>query len=672
MLNVEPRPTTASTTPLLPAPSSVEPAAPAPAEAAAKRAESSAPRRPEPTQPNPLLSIELPEHPALDPKVQLIGAMQGSGFETQQWLVQRGDGFIQVSELLYRILEQIDGTRTLDEIAAAVADATERPVSANNVRYVLQTRFVPMELIEGVRAPVEPGAKPTQAQAAAKANRSMLQLTLKLGFIGPRVIEFFARWLQYLFWPPVIAVILVLSAVAQGWLYFDHGVGTIVDQVLSHPAELLPASTFVFVSALFHEYGHASALRYGGGRARGMGFGLYIMYPAFYTDCTDSYRLSRWARLRTDLGGIYFDLMTGLLLIGLYLVTRQELWLAAVVLLDLEVADQFNPIMRFDGYWALADLVGVADFYALMMPVVRSMLPKRWKAKGQKAPPLKGWVKVVFMGYTLVTVPLLYVFFAILLAYGPALMATYYNSLIEQFTELSYAQMYHDTADLLLTLSQIGILLLTAYFMGFAVYGILRQLGRTLWKLCRAPRRRQRSIGWFVAGALAVFLWYFWVPQVAGISQSVVRIAMASQGYNVGVPGMVFVPAPETVPSPGAQMVNGRPVPDAHDTSAAVPSQGTASQPVSQPSSNTGATGTSASGQTPAKPVSDPSAKPVSDPGTHRSGNGTSNNPAPQPTPKPKPQPSPQPKPKPTRTPPTIPTLPPLPGGVTIPPIPTR
>ena len=34
-----------------------------------------------------------------------------------------------------------------------------------------------------------------------------------------------------------------------------------------------------------------------------MGAGLYLVWPAFYTDVTDSYRLGRAGRLRTDLGG---------------------------------------------------------------------------------------------------------------------------------------------------------------------------------------------------------------------------------------------------------------------------------------------------------------------------------------------------------------------------------
>ena len=38
-----------------------------------------------------------------------------------------------------------------------------------------------------------------------------------------------------------------------------------------------------------------------------MGFGFYLFWPAFYTDVTDSYRLGRGGRVRTDLGGLYFN-----------------------------------------------------------------------------------------------------------------------------------------------------------------------------------------------------------------------------------------------------------------------------------------------------------------------------------------------------------------------------
>src|SRR5438132_4557978 len=59
---------------------------------------------------------ELPERPALAPLVQLVGEVQGTGFEDRQWLIERNGAFLQVSEPVYRIAEQANGERTLDGV----------------------------------------------------------------------------------------------------------------------------------------------------------------------------------------------------------------------------------------------------------------------------------------------------------------------------------------------------------------------------------------------------------------------------------------------------------------------------------------------------------------------------------------------------------------------------
>ena len=49
---------------------------------------------------------------------------------------------------------------------------------------------------------------------------------------------------------------------------------------------------------------------------------VYVVYPAFFTDVTSSYRLGRAGRLRTDLGGVYFNALTIGALTALLAVTR--------------------------------------------------------------------------------------------------------------------------------------------------------------------------------------------------------------------------------------------------------------------------------------------------------------------------------------------------------------
>lgn len=91
--------------------------------------------------------------------------------------------------------------------------------------------------------------------------------------------------------------------------YLVHGTWESIREVLYTPGLMLAVLGLAILAGFFHEFGHASALRYGGGRTQTMGVGLYLIYSAFYTD---SYRLGRWARMRTDLGGFYFHLLFAL------------------------------------------------------------------------------------------------------------------------------------------------------------------------------------------------------------------------------------------------------------------------------------------------------------------------------------------------------------------------
>ena len=60
--------------------------------------------------------------------VQLIGEMPGSGYRTPPALVRRADGqTIQLTPLLYLVLEAVDGRRTHAEIGERVSAAFGRP-----------------------------------------------------------------------------------------------------------------------------------------------------------------------------------------------------------------------------------------------------------------------------------------------------------------------------------------------------------------------------------------------------------------------------------------------------------------------------------------------------------------------------------------------------------------
>ena len=67
--------------------------------------------------------------------------------------------------------------------------------------------------------------------------------------------------------------------------------------------------------------------------------------PAFYTDVTDSYRLGRGGRLRTDLGGMYFNAITALLVAAVWWLSGDDAWLLVVATQILQMIRQLTPLV---------------------------------------------------------------------------------------------------------------------------------------------------------------------------------------------------------------------------------------------------------------------------------------------------------------------------------------
>ena len=168
-----------------------------------------------------------------------------------------------------------------------------------------------------------------------------------------------------------------------------------------------------------------------------MGVGLYLVWPAFYCDVTDAYRLGRVGRLRTDLGGVYFNAIFALLAGGVYFATGEEAALLAASVQYVIILQQLLPLLRFDGYYVLSDLTGVPDILSRIKPIFRSLLrPRRPEPAVAE---LKPWVRAVVTVYLIVLVPELILLVASMVMGAPRMLATTYDSLGLQLDRLSTA-----------------------------------------------------------------------------------------------------------------------------------------------------------------------------------------------------------------------------------------
>ncbi len=135
-----------------------------------------------------------------------------------------------------------------------------------------------------------------------KRSNPLLSLKPRVAVTNPQTTRRLTDPFRVLF-RPVVAVAVTPGFVAVvTWVFFDRGLGASAYDAFERPHLLLLVFVVSVLSAGFHEFGHAAAARYSGGQPGAMGAGLYLVWPAFYTDVTDSYRLDRGGRIRTDLG----------------------------------------------------------------------------------------------------------------------------------------------------------------------------------------------------------------------------------------------------------------------------------------------------------------------------------------------------------------------------------
>lgn len=144
-----------------------------------------------------------------------------------------------------------------------------------------------------------------------------------------------------------------------------------------------------------------------------------MVWPSLFTNVTDSYRLSRGGRLRTDLGGLYFNLVFMLVLAGLYWGTSAEIVLLVIAVTHLEMLEQLVPFVRFDGYFIVSDLAGVPDLFGRIRPILRSALQAG--RRDLRTASLRRSTRTVVIGWMLGVIPLVTVTGGYLLLHLPAI-----------------------------------------------------------------------------------------------------------------------------------------------------------------------------------------------------------------------------------------------------------
>lgn len=333
-------------------------------------------------------------YPIRAPDLDLLGPVDDMAYTGARWMVSLAGGrYFHLTERLYQVLSQCDGRTSCEQIAQRL-NAEGTSIDAAGVRRLVRERLEPAGLAfaSSAAATASSGAPATP----------LVAIRHKLRLLPYRVTAPLVAQLEHLFAPPLVAAIVTAALLSNVWLYARADLGGALHALLFTPGLVLLLLVLDVPLRLFHELGHGSAMRRAGVRHGDIGVALYVIVPVYYTDVTHAYRLGRRDRIRVDLGGIYFDLLATVLLFAVYQLTGLTVLLAAMVVVGLNILREFTPFLRFDGYYLMADLVGVPEPLSLLRPLIADRLP--WTRHTRRLPRMSRTAVLALWAYLIVLV----------------------------------------------------------------------------------------------------------------------------------------------------------------------------------------------------------------------------------------------------------------------------
>jgi putative peptide zinc metalloprotease protein len=342
-----------------------------------------------------------------------------------------------------------------------------------------------------------------------KKSNPLLGIHHRVSITDPAKTDRLTAPFARLFNPVLVVAVTAAFFWLCWWLLLDKGLASATHDAFHQPGLLLAVFMVTVLSAGFHEFGHAAAARRGGSTPGVMGMGLYLFWPAFYTDVTDSYRLGRGGRLRTDLGGLYFNAIVAVGIVGAWWFVRNDALLLVVATQILQMLRQLTPMIRFDGYHVLADLTGVPDLYHHIKPILLGVLPWRWR--DPEVTVLKPWARGVVTLWVLVVVPVLVFTLVSMVVALPRLIATAWVALGEQSAALGDAWADGDLLAVAARALAIAALVLPILGICYVLTRLVRQVVGSTWRRT-AGKPFRRAIAGVTAAAIVAGLGWVWWP----------------------------------------------------------------------------------------------------------------------------------------------------------------
>jgi putative peptide zinc metalloprotease protein len=271
---------------------------------------------------------------------------------------QRLGTYYQLSSGSAFIWNRCDGTRTVADVARDVA-ASGGPSDPQRVLEVI-CRLGDRGFLDGTGTREPPAAESRTASGFAGAVQRVLTFRVTIRGCDPAITWLYRHGGFLPFTGPMkllLAAIICLGFIAFAALRTSATISS-AEMSLNW---LWAVPPLLYGCIFFHEFGHALAVKYFGREVVGVGFGWFWIGPIFFVDTSDMWLAGRRERILVSLAGSISDLTIAGTLSLVACFAGPAVATAATTasgVLYLMVIGNLSPLLEYDGYYALSDLLG--------------------------------------------------------------------------------------------------------------------------------------------------------------------------------------------------------------------------------------------------------------------------------------------------------------------------
>jgi putative peptide zinc metalloprotease protein len=291
------------------------------------------------------------------------------------------------SPAAYFVIGMMNSRRSMQEIwdTASARLGEEAPTQDEVIQLLGQ-----LHAADVMQCEVAPDVDELLRRSRRLSQRSQLAkilspLAIRFPLLDPdRLLERTLSWYRLLF--GLVGAVLWLAVVGWGVLSAAEHWGQLTldltHRVLAPQNLLIIGLVFPLVKAL-HEFGHACAVKAWGGEVHEMGIMLLVLMPVPYVDASAANAFpAKRRRVLVGAAGMVVELFIASIALFFWLqmepgVPRAVLFNVMLIAGVSTVLFNANPLLRFDGYYMLADLIEIPNLRQRANQYLASLVQRR-------------------------------------------------------------------------------------------------------------------------------------------------------------------------------------------------------------------------------------------------------------------------------------------------------